>query len=63
MPIKYSICLPCSQLNQKLRELSEGSKSDSSQAVTEPQPVQPTVSIALDIRCISISCHTLYPNT
>ncbi|XP_029364503.1 calmodulin-regulated spectrin-associated protein 3 isoform X2 [Echeneis naucrates] len=30
-------------LNQKLRELSEGSKNDSSQVVTEPQPVQPSL--------------------
>ncbi|XP_023260156.1 calmodulin-regulated spectrin-associated protein 3 isoform X3 [Seriola lalandi dorsalis] len=29
-------------LNQKLRELNEGSKNDSSQAITEPQPVQPS---------------------
>ncbi|XP_023144384.2 calmodulin-regulated spectrin-associated protein 3 isoform X2 [Amphiprion ocellaris] len=30
-------------LNQKLREQTEGAESDSSQAITEPQPVQPTL--------------------
>ncbi|GAA6218140.1 calmodulin-regulated spectrin-associated protein 3 [Lates japonicus] len=29
-------------LNQKLKELTEGSQNDSSQAITEPQPVQPS---------------------
>uniref|UniRef100_A0A4W6EYC1 Calmodulin regulated spectrin associated protein family member 3 n=1 Tax=Lates calcarifer TaxID=8187 RepID=A0A4W6EYC1_LATCA len=30
-------------LNQKLKELTEGSQNDSSQAITEPQPVQPSL--------------------
>ncbi|XP_040014450.1 calmodulin-regulated spectrin-associated protein 3 isoform X2 [Xiphias gladius] len=30
-------------LNQKLRELTEGSQNDSSQTVTEPQPFQPSL--------------------
>ncbi|XP_042247749.1 calmodulin-regulated spectrin-associated protein 3 isoform X1 [Thunnus maccoyii] len=30
-------------LNQKLRELTEGAHSDTSQAITEPQPVQPSL--------------------
>ncbi|XP_040919550.1 calmodulin-regulated spectrin-associated protein 3 isoform X2 [Toxotes jaculatrix] len=30
-------------LNQKLRELTDGSQDDSSQAITEPQPVQPSL--------------------
>ncbi|XP_028268810.1 calmodulin-regulated spectrin-associated protein 3 isoform X2 [Parambassis ranga] len=31
------------ELNQKLREQTEGSQNDSSQAITEPQPVQPSL--------------------
>ncbi|XP_047427132.1 calmodulin-regulated spectrin-associated protein 3 isoform X2 [Mugil cephalus] len=30
-------------LNQKLRELNDGAQNDSSQAMTEPQPVQPSL--------------------
>ncbi|XP_038565854.1 calmodulin-regulated spectrin-associated protein 3 isoform X1 [Micropterus salmoides] len=31
------------ELNQKLKECSEGAQSDTSQAITEPQPVQPSL--------------------
>lgn len=48
-----------SQLNQKLKEHVEGAQNDSLQAVSEPQPVQPTVSITLSTQCICVSCHTL----
>lgn len=44
-----------SQLNQKLRERTQESQTDTSQDNTEPQPVQPSVSIALHIRCRN--CH------
>lgn len=37
------------QLNQKLRESTKEAHTDTSQAHTEPEPVQPSVSIALYI--------------
>lgn len=49
-----AVFLACSQLNQKLRESSTDAQTDTSQANAEPQPVQPSVSIALHIQCISI---------
>lgn len=63
MCINCIVFLPYSQLNQKLRVLTEGSQNESSEA-TEPQPLQPSVSFTLHTQCISITCHTsLYPNT
>lgn len=50
-----TISLEPSQLNQKLRERSQETQTDTSQDNTEPQPVQPSVSIALNIRCSN--CH------
>lgn len=55
MCINYFVVLACSQLNQKLRESTKEAQTDTSQAITEPQLVQPSVSIAL--QCVSISCH------
>ncbi len=64
MCVNCFVFLSCSQLNQKLRERTEGAQNDTTQAITEPQPVQPSVSIALHIQYISVSCHTsLYQNT
>lgn len=45
----YIVFLACSQINQKLREQTEETQRDTSQAVMEPQPVQPSVSIALQM--------------
>lgn len=61
MSINCFVFLSCSQLNQKLKELTEGSQNDSSQAITEPQPVQPSVSIALHsvFQCISLFLHII----
>lgn len=50
-----TIFLEPSQLNQKLRERTQETQTDTSQDNTEPQPVQPSVSIALHIRCRN--CH------
>lgn len=50
-----TIFLEPSQLNQKLRERTQETQTDTSQDNTEPQPVQPSVSIALQIRCRN--CH------
>lgn len=41
-----TISLEPSQLNQKLRERTQETQADTSQDNTEPQPVQPSVSIA-----------------
>lgn len=50
-----TVFLEPSQLNQKLRERTHETQTDTSQDNTEPQPVQPSVSIALHIRCRN--CH------
>ncbi|KAF3700041.1 Calmodulin-regulated spectrin-associated protein 3 [Channa argus] len=38
-----ALLLWVNKLNQKLREHTEGAQNDSSQAITEPQPVQPSL--------------------
>lgn len=47
-------CLFGSQINQKLRESNKEAQSDASQAITESELVQPSVSTALHRHFISI---------
>lgn len=48
-------CLLGSQINGKLREINKEGQTDASQAITESELVQPSVSRLLHRRCISIS--------
>lgn len=47
-------CLFGSQINGKLRESNKEAQTDASQAITESDLVQPSVSTLLHRRCISI---------
>lgn len=47
-------CFFGSQINGKLREINKEDQTDASQAITESELVQPSVSTLLHRRCISI---------